>query len=179
MLLFVCHANICRSPMAERLARQALAGYDGITAASAGTHASPDEVMHPLAARVLRECGADPDGFRSRPLAVELVATADIVLAATRQERASCAALAPPAIGRVFTIRQFGRLAAAVAVARTKTTMPELLEEVRAMRGSLQPVRPDEDDLADPVSGTVADFRACAAEIQRSLAPALALISPT
>jgi protein-tyrosine phosphatase len=176
MLLFVCHANICRSPMAERLAKQALAGYDGITAASAGTHASPDEVMHPFAARVLRECGADPDGFRSRPLAAELVATADIVLAATRQERASCAALAPPAIGRVFTIRQFGRLAAAVP---RKTTVPELLEEVRVMRGSLQPVRPDEDDLPDPVHGTVADFRACAAEIRRSLAPALALISPT
>ena len=41
-VLFVCHANLCRSPMAERLLRLALdtrpglAGA-GLTAASAGT----------------------------------------------------------------------------------------------------------------------------------------------
>jgi protein-tyrosine phosphatase len=174
MLLFVCHANICRSPMAERLARHELGEN---RAASAGTHALPDEPMHPSAARVLRERGADPDGFRSRRLSAELVASADLVLTATRQERSVCVALAPSAVGRAFTIRQFGRLAGAVP--RRKATTAELLDEIRAVRGRLQPVGPEEDDLADPVYGSVADFRACATEIRRSLDPALALISPT
>jgi protein-tyrosine phosphatase len=177
MLLFVCHANVCRSPIAERLARHELGENRGLAVASAGTHALPDEPMHPSAARVLRERGADPDGFRTRQLSAELVASADLVLAASRRERSVCAALAPSAVGRAFTIRQFGRLAAAVP--RRKATMAELLDEIRAVRGSLQPVRPEEDDLPDPVNGSMADFRTCADEIRRSLAAALAFITPT
>ncbi|MEU8191739.1 hypothetical protein AB0C00_31345, partial [Micromonospora carbonacea] len=43
-------------------------------------------------------------------------------------------------------------------------------------RGLLQPATPDEDDLLDPIGGGPADFRRCAQEIERSLAPVAALI---
>jgi protein-tyrosine phosphatase len=255
MLLFVCHANICRSPMAERLARLALipnltsstatrwtetpwtaatpaattparttsdadtdTDTDTITIASAGTHARAGERMHPGAQRILRELGADTAGFSSRPLSADLVAQASLVLTATRDQRAFCVRLAPVALRRTFTIRQFGRLAAAVqeatieaaaattetaitqtAIARTALTQTAiadtvtaqtaaghtagaapvamLLQRVAEVRGRLQPVEPDEDDLADPVNGTESDMRACAHQIQVSLRPALALIS--
>jgi protein-tyrosine phosphatase len=189
LLLFVCHANICRSPMAERLTRHDLADRLGpdsaaITVASAGTHALEGEPMHPAAAQALRESGVEGNGFRSRPLTAEMVTGADLILAASRRERAACAELSPAAVGRTFTIRQFGRLADALgplcldevpAALRWRT----LVAELRVVRGRLQPVPAGEDDLADPVAGPVEDFRACAAEIQRSLSPALALIAPS
>jgi protein-tyrosine phosphatase len=182
MLLFVCHANICRSPMAERLAR--LEWGDAVTAmatASAGTHARAGDAMHPGTAEVLRELGADADGFSSRPLSGDLLHLADVVLTATRAQRAHCARLAPATIGRTFTIRQFGRLSAAVAGATPRATpvaVPVLLRRITAVRSRLQPVTATEDDLADPVNGSPADLRACAEQIQQSLRPALALLSP-
>ena len=78
-ILFVCHANLCRSPMAESLTRSALADRLGAAAArvdvaSAGTHAEPGMSMHPYAEHVLRERGApDPGRFRSRRVTAELV----------------------------------------------------------------------------------------------------------
>jgi protein-tyrosine phosphatase len=189
VLLFVCHANICRSPMAEYLARLALANQPHLrearlSAASAGTNATQGEPIHPGAARVLRKLKVDCTEFRSRALSVKLVADARVVLAATRQERAICAALSPPTVGRIFTIRQFGRLAAALDPACLGGVHPSrrlaaMLDEVRKVRCRLQPVPADQDDLADPVHGTAKDMRACMQQIQQSLHPVLALIEMT
>ena len=204
MLLFICHANICRSPMAERLARLALtapptwpgtgARTDAITVASAGTHARTGDAMHPGAAHVLAELGADNTDFSSRLVSADLLARASLVLTATREQRAFCVRLAPVALRRTFTIRQFGRLTAAVEAPGSGASGPgdltagaaagggsvsavaALLDQILAVRGSLQPVPPDEDDLADPVNGTAADVLACARQIQLSLRPALAII---
>src|SRR5690606_31677156 len=99
-------------PMAERLAR--VLGAGRVQVASAGTHARPGLAMHALAESTLRELGADPTGFASRPVDPAMVAEADLVLTADRRQRSICADLVPAAVRRTFTIRQFGRLAAAV-----------------------------------------------------------------
>ena len=57
-LLVVCQANVCRSPMAERLARHVLAerldpARAGFTVLSAGTHARTGSPMHPHVRTVL------------------------------------------------------------------------------------------------------------------------------
>lgn len=192
MLLFVCHANICRSPMAERLARLALSGAaaNPLTTISAGTHARPGDEMHPGTAAVLEELGADAAGFASRPVTADLVTSAALVLTATREQRAYCVRLAPVALRRTFTIRQFGRLTGALSAGSglseqdrpgrdaDERTVAALLRRLPTARGGLQPVEPDEDDLADPVNGSPEDIRACAHQIQLSLRPALALIAP-
>src|SRR4051794_25051071 len=118
-VLFVCHANICRSPLAERLLRLALESRPeladaGITAASAGTHARTAESIHPPVADALREMGADATGFASRPVHAGLLDEADLILTAEREQRAFCVTLAPGTLRRTFTLRQFGRLAAVV-----------------------------------------------------------------
>jgi protein-tyrosine-phosphatase len=59
--LFVCTGNTCRSPMAERLARLL---YPEHTWESAGV--LPSGLLHPVAAKVLRERGADTLRFRGR-----------------------------------------------------------------------------------------------------------------
>ncbi|MER5456628.1 low molecular weight phosphatase family protein [Micromonospora sp. NPDC002389] len=176
-VLFVCHANLCRSPMAEYTARRLLAGRP-LTVASAGTDAVEGLEMHPHAAEIAAGTGADPAAFRSRRLVAAHLTEAVLVLTATRRQRSICTSLAPAALHRTFTVRQFGRLAAA---AEPTTDEPDdSLEAAVAAaalaRGRLQPAPADADDLRDPVAGTPADFRACAEEIERSLRPLAALI---
>ena len=73
-ILFVCHGNICRSPMAEFVMKDLVqkAGLeDEFEIASAAT--SSEEIwggrgnpVYPPARKVLREHGLDPDGKRAR-----------------------------------------------------------------------------------------------------------------
>ncbi|WP_204032042.1 arsenate reductase/protein-tyrosine-phosphatase family protein [Micromonospora qiuiae] len=176
-VLFVCHANLCRSPMAEYTARRLLAGWP-VTVASAGTDAVAGLAMHPFAARIAAEMGADPAGFRSRRLAPEHLNHAALVLTATRRQRSVCTALAPAALHRTFTLRQFGRLIAAVEppVQEHADPLRAAVAAAALARGRLQPALGDADDLRDPLTGTPDDFRHCAREIERCLRPLAALI---
>ncbi|HKT02033.1 MAG TPA: low molecular weight phosphatase family protein [Rugosimonospora sp.] len=160
-ILFVCHANICRSPMAERLARRTL----GADVSSAGTHAWHGAEMHEYTRQILAERGAGTTPHASRPLVPELLAAADLVLTMSRNQRAAAVTLLPAAARRTFTLRQFGRLAAATGPGGGD--LRGLLDRVRGVRE--QPVGPEHDELVDPVSGPVEGFRACADEIQRVL----------
>lgn len=177
-VLFVCHANLCRSPVAQHLAEPALRPH-GIVAASAGTHAYPGLAVHPDADAALRERGITTAGFRSRRLQAELVAEADLILTATRDQRSSCVALEPGAVRRTFTITQFGRIAAVLAHATPPSTMgiAEVLAAVPAVRAELPLTGGDGDDLDDPIGGTPAQMRACVRRIEAALKPLLHLIA--
>ncbi|MEH0930429.1 arsenate reductase/protein-tyrosine-phosphatase family protein [Micromonospora sp. CPCC 205558] len=176
-VLFVCHANLCRSPMAEYLARRLLADRP-VEVASAGTDAIDGLGMHPYAMEVATESGADPAAFRTRVLRPEYLVDATLVLTATRRQRSVCTSLAPGALHRTFTLRQFGRLAAAAEPPAELADDPlgAAIAAAAQARGRLQPAAPDADDLRDPIGGTAADFRLCAEEIERSLRPLAALI---
>ncbi|KAB1916027.1 low molecular weight phosphatase family protein [Micromonospora sp. AMSO31t] len=189
-VLFVCHANMCRSPMAEFIARRLLRDLP-VLVTSAGTDALDGAAMHPYAVEVAARTGADPAAFRTRRLRPEHLTRAALVLTATRRQRSVCTALAPAALPRTFTLRQFARLAAASvevteAADPTETAEPAVTvgdSPLRAavvaaarVRGRLQPATPDADDLRDPIGGSPADFRRCADEIERSMRPVLALI---
>jgi protein-tyrosine-phosphatase len=117
-ILVVCVGNLCRSPLAERLIRARLdaalgSAADRFTVGSAGTEAAVGEPMAPRAAEVARDLGADPDGCTARQLTAELVADADLVLAAGREQRAEVVRLHPPAHRYAFTLLEFARLVAA------------------------------------------------------------------
>jgi protein-tyrosine phosphatase len=179
-VLFVCHANLCRSPMAEHLARRLLADRP-VLVSSAGTDAQDGFAMHSYAAQIVAEEGGEPATFTSRTLRAEHLADATLVLTATRRQRSVCTALAPGALHRTFTLRQFGRLAAAAEPPGGSAGDPlgAAITAAAQARGWLQPAAPDADDLRDPIGGTVADFRRCAEEIERSLRPLAALIGAT
>jgi protein-tyrosine phosphatase len=188
-ILIVCHANICRSPMAERLVRSAFTERmgehaGGFRVASAGTHAWSNAAIHPFAAEVLREHGADATGFLSRRVTEPLVRQAGLVLTATRRQRSECVALDPSAVRRTFTLLQFGRYAAALrpgdlaAIWPPQARLRTVIEAVSVVRGQL-PVPPaDEDDLPDPVESPVEVFRRCAAEIGTVVDIMTGLIAP-
>lgn len=178
-LLFVCRANMCRSPMAEYLARRLFADWP-VTVASAGTDAVDGALMHPYASRIVTLTGADPRAFRTRRLGPEELTGATLVLTATRRQRSRCAALAPSALHHTFTLRQFARLAAAAEppVDAAGGPLRAAVEAAVRARGRLQPAAPEADDVPDPIDGSPADFRRCAEEIERSMRPVLALIGP-
>ena len=188
-ILVVCHANICRSPMAERLARKAIADRLGAYAAavevsSAGIHARPGRPMHLNTMRVLREYGADDTSFRSRQTTGDLIARADLILTANRRQRAGCVTVDPVAVRRTFTLLQFGRLAAAMSRDRLAGILPPqarlraLVNELHIVRGGL-PVAPlQNDDLADPVNEPIESFRRCAKEIHQVVDVMMDLIAP-
>jgi len=189
-VLFVCYANMCRSPMAERLCRHALSRWPGpepqlVPVGSAGTHADGGMPMHPHAAAVLAERGIDPAGFTSRTLTSADILDAGLVLTAGRAERTACVSLAPAAIRHIFTIRQFGRLSAAALGrgqvrgdgSRHADRLDLAVDAAIRARGQLQPVGPDADDLEDPVGAPISAFRRCANTIEAALDPVLTLIA--
>jgi protein-tyrosine phosphatase len=188
-MLIVCHANLCRSPMAERLARTAIAEGLGDEAAgfeviSAGTHAWTNHPMHPLAAEVLGEQGIEETGFRSQRLTEGMVKRADLVLTATRRQRSECVAVDTSAVHRTFTIPQFGRYAAAmppyglIGVWPPQRRLRLMIEQVPVVRGDLPVASADDDDLPDPVQSPIEVFRRCAAEIQSVVDVMIGLIAP-
>lgn len=81
-VLFVCTANISRSPYAERRARQVLPlrPGGGITFASAGIPGYPGRGMDPAMAELLVARGGDASGHVSRAVDEQILRRADLVV---------------------------------------------------------------------------------------------------
>jgi len=110
-VLFVCTGNICRSPVAERIARQIAAEYGvAVSFTSAGVGAMNGAPMHPLAAETLVEHGYDPSGFGARYLQPPIAAQADLVLTMSRRQRGECQKKLPAGWKKMFTLNEFVEL---------------------------------------------------------------------
>lgn len=85
-ILAVCTGNICRSPMAEGMLRNAmpdsLAGI--VHVASAGTHALHGNQASTSAVQVMQTYGIDISGHRARRLNKSMLKDADLVLVMER-----------------------------------------------------------------------------------------------
>jgi len=81
-ILLVCTGNICRSPMAEAIARRLLdaRGRTDIAVSSAGTAAQDGAPASEGAYLVGLEHGLDLSAHRARQITSDLVAAADLVL---------------------------------------------------------------------------------------------------
>ncbi|WP_432477635.1 hypothetical protein [Nocardioides sp. GXQ0305] len=107
-VLFVCTANICRSPFMEMLAEHL--GDDGLQTSSAGTHGLDGRPMNAEMTGPLLARGVPADRverFRSRPLVADLVSDADVVLTAETAHRRLVLEQQPAAAHKVFTLGQF------------------------------------------------------------------------
>lgn len=76
-ILFICIGNICRSPMAEGLLKQAMPDKAVL---SAGIGALVGEPADPLSVQLMRERGIDIGTHRARSLAAWMVKDADVIL---------------------------------------------------------------------------------------------------
>jgi protein-tyrosine-phosphatase len=139
-VLFVCTANICRSPYLELTAR-GLAGDDsGVEFASAGTHGFLEHEMDEVMAGTLAPGSAD--AFRSRRLDRTILEGADLVLTAEAHHRAFILEEYPQLFRKVFTVGQF----AAFAQENPGLSGQELVTAAGSRRRTARP----EHDIDDP-----------------------------
>ncbi|WP_084223400.1 low molecular weight phosphatase family protein [Mycolicibacterium holsaticum] len=105
-LLFICTGNICRSPLAERLA-SAYADQlqiPDLDVSSAGIRAVIGHPIHPDSAAVLQQLGGDAANFAARQLTLKVASNADLILTMTRAQRNAVLEVAPRQLHRTFTL---------------------------------------------------------------------------
>lgn len=156
-VLFVCTGNICRSPIAERLA---VAHADQLqipdfTARSAGTRAVIGHKMHNDAELVLQSLGGSASNFAARQLSQRIAAQADLILTMTRAHRDWVLEMTPNKLNTTFTLCEASRLAVEYG-AKTFAELPALRSQLVA--GSYL-------DIEDPIGKSAEIFTAVGTQI--------------
>jgi protein-tyrosine phosphatase len=166
-ILFVCTGNICRSPVAERLATAyaTRVAIPELQASSAGTRALVGHPVDPDAARALEGLGGDASNHKARQVTAKLLSTADLVLTMSTAHRNAVLELAPRQLNRTFTLHEAARLASDSG-ARELADLPALRSQVSAA---------ELPDIADPIGRTAAFHAAIANQIAALLPPILEL----
>lgn len=131
-VMFVCAMNVCRSPLmaftfqeaftfAEALATES--DRTGLTVTSRGTLVSHPDPMCDISASVIAqgESGREfAEAHRSAPLVSAELESQDLILVASRAERAKIAQMSPGLRSRTFTVRE------ALALGAPATTSADL-----------------------------------------------------
>lgn len=99
-ILLVCTGNTCRSPMAEVIARDLLAGQPGVSVSSAGVFAGEGAPASAEAVEAMAAEGLDLSGHRSQPLTAQLVEEADVIFTMTEAHRQAVLSAVPDADGK-------------------------------------------------------------------------------
>jgi len=161
-VLFVCTANICRSPYLELRARQLLGPDSGVEVSSAGTRGFDASAVSDTMAEEFARHGTDTTAFRSRIVTDDLVADADLVLTAEAAHRAQLLEDSPAAFRKIFTLGQF--------VASVQATDPALhgRDLVAAVTRRRVPASA-EHDIDDPYRRGPAEARRAAVTMETML----------
>ncbi len=154
-LLVVCTANVCRSPVAERLLRRALSHDvegDGWSIASAGTGRYAAG-LDPNTIRAAADVGIDVSAHRPRLLDRDILADdgADLVLTMTRGHLPDVVALDPTAWPRTFTLKELARRADSLEPPTATEGFSGWLARMAAGRQARAMMTGNaDDDVADP-----------------------------
>jgi len=167
-ILVVCTGNICRSPIAEGLLREALHVRFGDAApavSSAGTAGWEGRPATPEAVEAARERGVDISGHVAREVTEPIAHDADLVVTMTREQREELGAIAPGL--PVFTLKELVRLLESLppGEADPATTAARRDAAARA-RDEGFVGNPADEDVADPLGLPLESYRAIAWEIE-------------
>src|SRR5580704_4809032 len=146
-ILFVCTGNICRSPMAEGIFRQAMKGRRDVRVVSAGIGAMDGQLPSPYAVQAVKELGIDISRQRSRQLTGELVQEADYIFGMTHSHVDTVFLLYPHAAEKTFLLREFD----------------DTLDIF-------------EKDISDPIGGSYEVYLNCRDQIEQGIASILRFI---
>src|SRR5512147_1470838 len=149
-ILFVCTGNVCRSPMAEGLFRQAIQGRGNYRVFSAGLGAVDGQPPSAHAVTALKELGIDISNLRSRMLTPDLVQQADYIFGMTHSHVDTVMLLYPQAAEKAFLLREFD----------------ETLDAF-------------EKDISDPIGGSYEVYMSCRDQIEQGIVSMLKFIEQT
>jgi len=139
----------------------------GGVAASAGS-------VRAMAAR-----GLDLGAHRSRQGTVEMLESADLVLAMARRHLRGAVAMAPSAFPRAFTIKELVRRAERHGPRRPGESLGEWLDALHRGRTTSQLLVEDRaDDVADPIGQPDAAYEATARELEQLIERLIDLCVP-
>lgn len=108
-VLFVCTANICRSPAAEHLMRRMLArlgSEERVDVRSAGVMGLEGRPADPMMAQLLRRRGIDLSAHRSRGVDPAEAREATSIVVMERRHRAWFRERIPEVMGKVTLLRE-------------------------------------------------------------------------
>lgn len=105
-VLFVCTGNVCRSPMAEGLFRDALDGKEDILVTSAGLSVMEGRPPSDHSVDVLKEIGVNITKQRSSQLTEQLAQQASHIFAMTQGHKEAIEMIFPFAKEKTFLLRE-------------------------------------------------------------------------
>lgn len=129
----------------------------GVRVCSAGTLDDKDVSIDAKTKKALRRAGYTASDSLSRSISREMIASADLILTASRRHRTRVLRLAPDALARTYTIREFARYCANIMTRPVSDTLRSPTDRLRAavplanhQRGMSFPSRLEDDDIVDP-----------------------------
>jgi glycine hydroxymethyltransferase len=146
-ILFVCTGNVCRSPMAEGIFRQAVHGRGNFRVGSAGLGAMEGQPPSAHAVTAVKELGIDISNQRSRMLTPALVAQADYIFGMTHSHVDTVMLLYPQAAEKTFLLREFD-----------------------------DTLDPFEKDISDPIGGSYEVYLNCRDQIEQGIVSLLRFV---
>jgi protein-tyrosine-phosphatase len=164
-VLYVCTGNVCRSPIAELLFRAWVAPGADVTVSSAGTEALVGHGIDGSSASALGQLGIDPSRHRARQFEPWMAAEADLVLTAERAHRDLVITELPGSFRRVFTMKEFARLAR-----HARPGPPdEVIGHLAALRGIDGAVDLDTDNMPDPYRSPIHEAKSIAQQVTNTV----------
>jgi protein-tyrosine-phosphatase len=112
IVLFICTANICRSPFAEAILKKIIDDENfgnQIKVKSSGTWAIEGRQASSLTQKIALNYGIDLSKHRSTALNLELVNSANLILCMTLNQKKDLVKIFPHFESKIFTLQEFGR----------------------------------------------------------------------
>jgi protein-tyrosine phosphatase len=182
-VLFVCTANLCRSPMAAALFTEQIANLaEPVEVSSAGLHAGeiagtgevPPEVVE-----VMTPYGIDLTGHRSRELTRPLVADADLIIGMSRRHVQEIVLLDPPSWPKAFMLKELVRRGDLTGPRRPDQGIRSWIDVAHGDRTRTSLAhRSAADEVPDPYGQSLDNYRGTAAELARLTAHLTGLLWP-
>lgn len=170
-ILVICTGNICRSPIAEGLLRDALRRRFGEMApevSSAGTIGVEGSGAMPESVLAAEELGIDIGGHVARRLTARMVNGSDLLICMASDHRDRLAA-GPDRHDRAFTMKELVRLLETLPPPAPDAGPEGMSERITAanqarLQGAVPASR--DDDVADPLGQPLEAYRSTAWEIE-------------
>ena len=163
-VLFVCTANVCRSPLAAGLLAFHASNRGVSVNVASGSLDHEVRDVHPTTVRMLTERGVSLGRDRSQPLSEALVAGADLVLVMTVDHAKGVVGRFPAARTKTFLLNH---LTTVLAPAGANESVDQWLSAVRSTPRDYS--RDETWDIADPWKQSDELYVEVEAEIDRAI----------